>query len=246
MLKTAEAGTCQGMDRNRSGGAYSHSEDNRGRDRSGHGKKRTERSALTSWGRQREGLVRTRKETDQARHTHNLETAGGQICQDTERNRLTKHTHKLETVEEGTCQDTETNRPRRCTHVLERAEVGACQDMERNRASEVHPLSGDGRDSNLSGHGKQIHRARCTHVLETAEGWTCQEMKKKPTERGTLTIWRQQSEGPVRTWKETDLARRTHILKTAEGGICQNTERNWPSEAHSRPGDGRVSDLSGH
>jgi hypothetical protein len=33
------------------------------------------------------GLVRVRKETDRARHTHVLETAEGGACQGTERNR---------------------------------------------------------------------------------------------------------------------------------------------------------------
>jgi len=37
-----------------------------------------------------EGLVRTWKETDLARHTHQLEMAEGGTCQDTERNRPSK------------------------------------------------------------------------------------------------------------------------------------------------------------
>jgi hypothetical protein len=36
------------------------------------------------------------------------------------------------------------------------------------------------------------------------------------------------------------------LLETAEEGTCQDTKRNRPSEAHSRPGDGRGKDLSGH
>ena len=87
------------------------------------------KGALTFWKRQREGLVRTQKETDRARHTHVLETAEGGTCQDTQMNRrkgaLTlwkrqreglvrtqketdraRHTHDLKTAEGGTCQDT--------------------------------------------------------------------------------------------------------------------------------------------
>jgi len=53
---------------------------------SGHGKKLTEQVTLTSWRQQREGLVRTQKETNQARCTHFLETAEGGAYQDMERN----------------------------------------------------------------------------------------------------------------------------------------------------------------
>jgi len=53
--------------------------------RTGHGKNATKRQALTPWRPQREGIVRTRKETDQATGTHKLETVEGVTCQDTER-----------------------------------------------------------------------------------------------------------------------------------------------------------------
>ena len=57
---------------------------------SGHGKKATERGALTIWKWQREGLVRIQYETDRARRTHFLETAEEETCQDKERNRLSE------------------------------------------------------------------------------------------------------------------------------------------------------------
>ena len=50
----------------------------------------------------------------------------------------------------------------------------------------------------------------------------------------------------MRPQKKTNRARHTHILETAEGGTCQDTEKNWPSEAHSLSGDGRGMGLSGH
>ena len=143
---------------------------------SGHVRKPTDRGALTNWRRQREGLVRTRKETDQPRRTHQLEMAEG-----------------------GTCQDTQESRP-----------------------TEAHPRPGDGRGRGLSGH------------------------VRKPTDRGALTNWRRQWEELVRTRKETDRPRRTHVLEKAEGGTCQDTQGNRPTEAHSRPGDDRGRDLSGH
>ena len=65
--------------------AHSPTGDGRGRDKSGHRKKVTKQGALTNWRWQREGQVRTRKESDQARHTHFLEMAEGGTSQDTER-----------------------------------------------------------------------------------------------------------------------------------------------------------------
>ena len=227
VLETAEGGTCQDTERSRPSEAGSHSRDGRGRDLSGDGKKptdrsaltfwrrqreglvrtwkETERGALTLWRRQREGLVRTRKETDRAGRTHHLETIEGETCQETERNRPTevhslpgerrqrsglvrtrnetdrpRRTHKLEMAGVGTCQNMEKiDRPRR-THQLETPEGETCQDMERNRPTEADSHSGDGRERDLSGHGK------------------------KPNDRGGLTFWRWQREGLVRTWKETD------------------------------------------
>ena len=86
-LEMAEGGTCQGIERNRSREACSHSGDGTGRDTSGHGKKPTDRGALTAWIRQRERLVRRRKEIGRARDTHLLDTAKVETCQNTKRNR---------------------------------------------------------------------------------------------------------------------------------------------------------------
>jgi hypothetical protein len=171
---------------------------------SGHGKKPTKRGALTNWRRQREGLVRTRKETDRARHTHFLETAVRGTCQDTESNQLSeghpqpgdgrgrelsRHGKKPTDREaltswrqqsEGLVRTWKETDRARGTHCLETAEGGTCQDTERNRPTEGNSRPGDGRESDLSGHGK------------------------KSTKRGALTSWRRQREGLVRTPKETD------------------------------------------
>ena len=53
-------------------------------------------------------------------------------------------------------------------------------------------------------------------------------------------------EGLVRTPKESDRPRHTHFLETADRGTCQDTERIRPTEAHSRTGDARQTDLSRH
>ena len=108
------------------------------------------------------------------------------------------------------------------THSLETVEGRTCQDTEGNRPSDAHSPTGDGRRKDLSGHGK------------------------KGPKRRALTYWRCQREGLVRACKATDRATRTHSLETAEGRTCQNTERNRPRDAHSHPGDGRGTDLSGH
>ena len=74
-LEAAEGGTCQDSKRNRSTEAHSQTGDGRGRNLLGLGKKPTDRGALTTWRQQMEGLVRTRKETDRPRRTHQLEAA---------------------------------------------------------------------------------------------------------------------------------------------------------------------------
>ena len=60
-LETAEGGTCQATERNRPTEVHSLPGDGIGKDLSGHGKKPTERSALTNWRRQEEGLSEHRK-----------------------------------------------------------------------------------------------------------------------------------------------------------------------------------------
>ena len=222
MLEAAEGGTCQDTERNRPNERHSPTGDSIGRDLSGHGKKPTERGTLTLWGRQREGLLRTRKETNRAMRTHVLETAEGGICQDTDRNRQSgAHSHPGDSRgRDLSGHIKETNRARH-THKLETAEGETCQDTERNQRSEAHSLPGYGTVGDLSGHGK------------------------KPTEQGALTSWRWQREGLVRTRQETNRAGHTHQLETAEEEICQDTERNRPSKAHSLSGDGKGKDSSG-
>ena len=63
-LQTAEVGTCQDTERNRSTDAHSQTGDSRERHLSGHQKKQTDQRALTNWRWQREALVRTLEETD--------------------------------------------------------------------------------------------------------------------------------------------------------------------------------------
>ena len=71
------------------------------------------------------------------------------------------------------------------------------------------------------------------------------EHRKNPTDRSPLTNWRRQTERLVRTTKESHRPRPTHNLETADRATCQVTETIRPTEAHSLPGNGRQSDLSG-
>ena len=213
---------------------------------SGHGNNPTDRGPLTNWRRQTERLVRTQKQSDRPRPTHFLETADRGTCQDTKTIRPTEaHSlpgdgrqrdlsgHRNNPTNRGpltscrrqterlvrTLKQSDQPRP---AHFLETADRATCQDTETIRPTEAHSLSGDGRQSDLSGH--RINK----------------------TNRGPLTSWRRQTERLVRTPKEFDQPRPTHSLETADRATCQDTERIRPIEAHSHPGDGRQSDLSGH
>ena len=222
-LEIVEGGACQDMERSRPSEGHSLPGNGRGRDLLGHRKEPTDQGALTSWRRQREGVVRSRKATNQARGTHELETGEEGTRQDTERNDQLRRTHKLETrtgrdLSEYRKKPTdqcaltnwrrgrevlvstqkEANRPR-CTHSLGTAEGGTCQDTERNQSTEAHSRTGD------------------------EVGGTCQD-----TERNRLT--------------------EAHSPTGDSRGTChwQDTERNKPTEAHSHSGDDRGRDLSGH
>jgi cytidylate kinase len=150
-------------------------------------KQATKRGAPTIWRPHQEGQVRTRKEFDRARHTHELETASGGTSQDTERIRPSevhsrtgdrigrdKSGHGENLTKRGALADwkphregqvrtrKESDRARR-THGLETALGGTSQDTERIRPSEAHSQTGDHIRRDKSGH------------------------RKNPTERGALT-----------------------------------------------------------
>ena len=98
-----------------------HPGDGIARDKSGQGKNLTERGALTFWRQHQEGQVRTWKESEQARGTHQLETASGWTSQDTEGIGPSEgHSHPGDGM------------------------GGTNQNTERIRLSEGHSLSEDG------------------------------------------------------------------------------------------------------
>ena len=139
-LETAVGETCREMEKYQLSESHSHPGDGRRKDSSGRGKKSTELGALTSWRRQRDGLVKMRKETGRVRCTNQLETAKDGL------------------VRTGK----ETDRGRRA-HSLETAEEETCQEMKRYRASEAHSLPEDGKGRDLSGREKnQTERGALT------------------------------------------------------------------------------------
>ena len=89
-LDTVVAGTCQKTETVRPREWHSLTGDGRLRNLSGQVKKVIEGGALTSWRRQKEGLVRTRQESNRGKGTRRLETAEGGTCQNTERKRTNK------------------------------------------------------------------------------------------------------------------------------------------------------------
>jgi len=72
------------MERKQPSDGHSPTGDHRWRDnlKLGYRKKLTKKGALTPWRQQRDGQVRTQKETNQARGAHFLETAEGGVSQD--------------------------------------------------------------------------------------------------------------------------------------------------------------------
>jgi len=151
-----EGGTSQDTERKQPSKAHSLPGDSRGRDKLGHRKKVTKQGALTSWRWQSEGQVRTRKESDQARHTHFLETAEGGTSQDTE----TKQPSKVHSqTGDGRGRD-------KSGHGNKATKQGALTDWRRQREGQVRTR-------------KERNQARHTHFLETAEGGTSQDKERK-------------------------------------------------------------------
>ena len=135
---------------------HSQTGDGRGRDKSGHRKKATKQGTLTSWRWKREGQVRTRKESDQARCTHFLEMAEGGTSQDIERKQPSK-AHSLSG--DGRGRD-KSGQGKKVT------KQGTLTDWRWQREERVRAR-------------KESDQARHTHFLEMAEGGTSQDKERK-------------------------------------------------------------------
>jgi len=84
-LGTPEGEASQDMERKRPRQGHSPTGDHIRREKLGHRKKVTGPGGLTSWRPQREGHIRTEKESNQVRGAHILETTEGGTSQDMER-----------------------------------------------------------------------------------------------------------------------------------------------------------------
>jgi hypothetical protein len=115
ILSGAEGVTSQDIERKRAGEGHSLSVERRGSDKSGQRGKLGGCVALTYCRAQREAQIRTPKETEWARVTHDLSS-----------------------IERGTSQDTKKScGVHRGTHILLSTEGGTSQDTERNRVGEI-------------------------------------------------------------------------------------------------------------
>ena len=182
ILDTASGETSQDTERIRLSEGHSHTGHRIGRDKSGYGKKLTERreltswvphqetlghrknptgaEALTSWRRHREGQVRTRKESDRAMGTYILETESGGTSQNTERIQPSEgHSH----TGDGIGRD-------KLGHGKNPTGRGALTYWKPHREGDVRTR-------------KKSDRARGTHILETKSGGTSQDKKRnRPSE----------------------------------------------------------------
>ena len=248
-----EGGTCQDTERIRPTQAHSPTGDGRQRDLSGHRENPTDQGPLTSWRRQTEGLLRTPKESNRPRPTHQLKTADGGTCQDTERIRPTQAHSPTGTADRGTCQKNERIRP---TKTHSHPGDSSRRDLSGHRKNQTDrgPLTSWRRQTvELVRTWKESDRLRRTHSLKTADRGDLSGHGKNPTGRGPLTNWRRQTEGFVknvwklsvlgpltpwrrqsecliRTCKESDRARPTHFLEPADGWTCEDTEGKKPTE----------------
>jgi hypothetical protein len=119
---------------------------------SGQGNKTSKRGALTCWW---EGLVRTEKESQQARDTHSLSSIVRGTRQVSER-KLESESHSLSVKRRGEChQDSERKPASGETHVLSSAERGSRLSSKRDPASEKHSLSVERREMDASGQQKK-------------------------------------------------------------------------------------------
>jgi hypothetical protein len=114
-------------------------------DKSGHGKKASERGALTTWRSQSDGQVRTSQESERARSTHVLESAERWTSEDTKKNERASKGYSLAGERRGDRQVRTRKESERAggTHELESAKRRTSEDTERKQASEGHSHTGE-------------------------------------------------------------------------------------------------------
>jgi hypothetical protein len=186
--------------------------------------------------------VRTRKESERARVTHQLESAERQTSEDRERKR-TSEGHSRPGERRATDKRGHEKKSKRAkgTHVLESADRWISEDAEREGArGGTHVLESAERRTSEDTNGKRAsERGVLTSWIAQIDG---QVRTRKASERGALTVWIAQIDGQVRTRKASEGVRGTHELDSADRRTSEDTERKQTSEGHSRPGERRSSD----
>ena len=170
-LETASGRTSQDTEKKGPSDGHSHSGNGIGRDKSGHGKNITERGRPTFWRRYRNAQVRTIKESDRARGTHELETASRGTTQDRKRKRLSEGHSRTGHHIGRDMSGHGNNTTERGGLTSWRPHGASRQDTERKWPSERHSPPGDCIERHKSGH------------------------QKNATDRGPLTNWRRNQEG---------------------------------------------------
>jgi hypothetical protein len=169
---------------------------------------------VTSLTPHREEQVRTRKESDRARDTHQLEIASGGTSQDTETNKPSEgYSHSGDRIRRDKSGHGKNPTERGALTFWRphsEGQVSTRKETDRARGTQVRTW-------------KETNRLRDTLFLETASG--AQVRTRKETDRARVThILETASGGQVRTRRETDRAMGTHFLETVSGGTSQDTE----------------------
>src|SRR6267142_2415250 len=112
----------------------------------------------------------------------------------------------------------------RGTQKLKSADRQTSQDMKRIQLSEGHSQTGEHRQTDKSGHRKNLTKQGHSPTGE------CRRMdksgqRKNLTKPGALTSWGVQMDRQVRTQKESNQLRGTHRLKSTDGQTSQDMER---------------------
>jgi hypothetical protein len=217
-LKTAEEGTHQESERKRLTEGHSPTGDHRGGDNSGHGKKATERWALTNWRPRREGEVRVWKELEsgQEKGTHELEATRKRYVR-TIKKAIDQGTLTDWRPWRGATQDMKRKQPSEGHSRTGHHKGGISKDTERKHQTEGYSLPGHRRGRDNSGYGRR-KKATEKGYSQTGHrrGKDNSGNGKKAIEKGALTNWTPQGERQVRIQKESNQARGTYQLASGK------------------------------
>jgi len=150
----------------------------RHRDKSDHGKNVSQRGVLTSWRAQTEGRVRTRKECEPLRGTHQLESTDGETSQDTEEMQASEgHSHSGEPIQRD-----------KSGHGKNVSQRGVLTSWTAQTERRVRTGKNASRRGALTSWRAQVERqvrirkewepVRGTHVLESPDGETSQDTER--------------------------------------------------------------------